>query len=415
MIFYKQRFLKSEISSLEKRGLISPAQRDEIFAHYGFSHQKSSSSLLFILAFVLFSLSIITLIGYNWEQIPAFIRTILLLGTLLGVQIALYLAQGKRRIYSESIAVLANSVLLGNIALLSQIYHLGDDSAMALLSVAFVSLFMVFVLRSGIVFWQAYILAMFAFYINITNGIFTHSFGVFIALGFILQAINGSKFLAFFNFFALLLHIYYAPFGLTWFSGDIRNIIEFSVVAFYLSLLFLVLNAKNYKIYALFVCAIVLLLRTSSLYYDLYFSDLYFNSFIEILIHNFSLPHLLWWLVFLVPALLAFIFKQYFWAVLGVLFWCEQFGVFNYLFSLAHFREMYWLFIAVFYSVMVLVFSAYLIKMGHKILGILLLIALIAVRYFDLIGDYIGASIVFAILGLVLLFMARKRLKGGVE
>lgn len=415
MIFYKQRFLKSEISSLEKRGLISPAQKDEIFAHYGFSHQKSSSSLLFILAFVLFSLSIITLIGYNWEQIPAFIRTTLLLSTLLGVQIALYLAQGKRRIYSESIAVLANSVLLGNIALLSQIYHLGDDSAMALLSVAFVSLFMAFAIRSGIVFWQAYILAMLAFYINITSGIFTHSFGVFIAFGFILQAINGSKFLAFFNFFALLLHIYYAPFGLTWFSGDIRNIIEFSVVAFYLSLLFLALNAKSYKIYALFVCAIVLLLRTSSLYYDLYFSDLYFNSFIEILIHNFSLPHLLWWLVFLVPALLAFIFKRYFWAVLGVLFWCEQFGVFNYLFSLAHFSEIYWLFIAVFYSVMVLVFSAYLIKMGHKILGILLLIALIAVRYFDLIGDYIGASIVFAMLGLVLLFMARKRLKGGVE
>lgn len=414
MIFYKQRFLKSEISSLEKRGLISPAQKDEIFAHYGFSHQKSSSSLLFILAFVLFSLSIITLIGYNWEQIPAFIRTTLLLITLLCAQIALYLSQGKRRIYSESIAVLANSVLLGNIALLSQIYHLGDNSAMALLSVAFVSLFMAFAIRSGIVFWQAYILSMLAFYINITNGIFTHSFGVFIALGFILQAINGSKFLAFFNFFALLLHIYYAPFGLTWFSGDIRNIIEFSVVAFYLSLLFLALNAKSYKIYALFICALVLLLRTSSLYYDLYF-----DSLMEVLIYNFSLhfsfPHFLWWLVFLVPVLLAFIFKRYFWASFGVLFWCEQFGVFNYLFSLAHFSEMYWLFIAVFYSVMALVFGAYLIKVGHKILGILVLIALIAVRYFDLIGDYIGASIVFAIFGLVLLFMARKRLKGGVE
>ena len=411
MIFYKQRFLKSEISSLEKRGFISPAQKDEIFAHYGFSHQKSSSSLLFILAFVLFSLSIITLIGYNWEKIPALIRTALLLSTLLGVQIALYLAQGKRRIYSDSIAVLANSVLLGNIALLSQIYHLGDNSAMALLSVAFVSLFMAFALRSGIVFWQAYIFSMLAFYIDVANGIFTHSFGVFITLGFILQVINGSKFLAFFNFFALLLYVYYAPFGLTWFSGDIKNIIEFSAVAFYLSLLFLVLNAKSYKIYALFICALALLLRTSNLYYDLYLT--------ESLIYNFSLyfslPHLLLWLVFLVPALLAFVFKRYFWAVLGVLFWCEQFGVFNYLFSLAHFREAYWLFIAVFYSVMMLVFSAYLIKAGHKILGILSLIALIAVRYFDLIGDYIGASIVFAIFGLVLLFMARKRLKGGVE
>lgn len=412
MIFYKQNFLKNEILNLEKRELISPAQKDEIFAHYGFESQKNSSPLLFILAFVLFSLSIITLIGYNWEEIPALIRTALLLTALLAVQIALYLAQGKRRIYSESIAVLANFVLLGNIALLSQIYHLGDNSAMALLSVAFVSLFMAFVLKSGVIFWQAYIFSAIAFFDNVSGEVFTHLFGVFIALGFILHAINSSKFLACFNFFALLLYVYFAPWGFSFFGGVIfENITIFGTMAFSISLLFLAINAKSYKIYALFVCAFVLLIRSATWYYDLHFVGL-----IEILSHNFSLYfsllRLLWWLAFLVPAVLAFRFRRYFYAMLGVLFWCEQFGVFNYLFSLAHFSEIYWFFAVAFYSVLMLVFSVYLIKMGHKILGVLSLAALIVVRYFDLLGDYIGASIIFAVFGLILLFMARKRLNG---
>lgn len=408
MIFYKQNFLKNEILNLEKRELISPAQKDEIFAHYGFESQKNSSPLLFILAFVLFSLSIITLIGYNWEKIPALIRTAMLLTALLAVQIALYLAQGKRHFYIESLGVLANFVLLGNIALLSQIYHLGGNTAMALLSVAFVSLFMAFVLKSGVIFWQAYIFSAIAFFDNVSGEVFTHLFGVFIALGFILHAINGSKFLAFFNFFALLLYVWFSPWGFSFFGGVIfENITIFGTMAFSISLLFLAINAKSYKIYALFICAFVLLMRSASWYYDLNFVNL-----IEVLSYNFSLSRLLWWLALFAPIVLAFVFRRYFWASFGMLFWCEQFGVFNYLFSLAHFSEIYWFFAVAFYSVLMLVFSVYLIKMGHKILGILSLAMLIIVRYFDLLGDYIGASIIFAVFGLILLFMARKRLNG---
>ena len=96
--------------------------------------------MLVLLAAILFSLSLIALVGYNWEQIPAFIRTTLLLSTLLCTQIALYLCKDKSRIWSEFVGILSNFVLLANLALLSQIYHLGDDTASAFLGVAFVSL-----------------------------------------------------------------------------------------------------------------------------------------------------------------------------------------------------------------------------------------------------------------------------------
>ena len=217
MIFYKQNFLKSELNKLEKDGLLNAEQKERIFAHYQISptQTKANSPLLVVLAAILFSLSLITLVGYNWEQIPAFIRTTLLLSTLLCTQIALYLCKDKSRIWSEFVGILSNFVLLAILALLSQIYHLGDDTASAFLGVAFVSLLVAFALKSGFVFWQAYIFAIIAFCINADDEIFTHSFAIFILSGFILQAQNGSKALAFVNFFALLAYLYFAPWFLT--------------------------------------------------------------------------------------------------------------------------------------------------------------------------------------------------------
>lgn len=260
MIFYKQNFLKSELNKLEKDGLLNAEQKERIFAHYQISptQTKANSPLLVVLAAVLFSLSLITLVGYNWEQIPAFIRTTLLLSTLLCAQIALYLCKDKSRIWSEFVGILSNFVLLANLALLSQIYHLGDDTASAFLGVAFVSLLVAFALKSGFVFWQAYIFAITAFCVNADDEIFTHSFAIFVLCGFILQAQNGSKTLAFVNFFALLAYLYFAPWFFDAFYAPFSRL--FPYLAFPFSLLFLAFNAQSYKPYALFTCALTLII-----------------------------------------------------------------------------------------------------------------------------------------------------------
>ena len=396
MISYKQKFLKDELENLTSNGFLSEVQKEKIFAHYGFDKQKATSSLLFVLSAVLFALSLLTLIGYNWEQIPALIRTALLLGALLATQIALYFSQNKGRIYCESLGVFSNFVLLANLALLSQIYHLGDDSASAFLGVAFVSLLMSFALKSGTIFYQSYIFALIAFFINATDEILTHSFGIFIIFGFALQIFNGSKILAFFNFFALL---FYLNFGLFGFESPLNMLF---VIPF--SLVFLAFNTEDYKLYALFTFACALLWRVNIFANMQDYTAFHFVSFWQILIM----------VAFLLPALLNFAFKRYFLGILGTLFWLESFRILT-LFatdSNVDFATYSYIFFAqVFYSFLSLIFGIYLIKNDYKILGIFTIFALIIIRYINLLGDYIGASIIFAIFGAVMLFVARKRQK----
>ncbi|MGX2983157.1 DUF2157 domain-containing protein [Helicobacter sp. 23-1045] len=395
MISYKQKFLKDELENLTNDGFLSESQKEKIFAHYGFakSPQKATSSLLFVLSAVLFALSLLTLIGYNWEQIPAFIRTALLLGALLATQIALYFAQNK--IYSISLGIFSNFVLLANLALLSQIYHLGDDSAMAFLGVAFVSLLMSFALKSGAIFYQSYIFAAIAFGINATDDILTHSFGIFIIFGFALQIFNGSKILAFFNFFTLL---FYLDFGLFGFDLPLNLFILFCVS---FSLVFLAFNAMDYKIYALFVLVCALLWRVNVFASAQDYMAFRFVSFWQILIM----------VAFLLPTLLNFAFKRYFLGILGTLFWLESFRIVTIFVTDSVDFASYIFFAQVFYSFLSLIFGIYLIKNDYKILGILTIFALIIIRYINLLGDYIGASIIFAIFGAVVLFVARKKQK----
>ncbi|MGX3011757.1 DUF2157 domain-containing protein [Helicobacter sp. 23-1044] len=395
MISYKQKFLKDELENLTNDGFLSEVQKEKIFAHYGFakSPQKATSSLLFVLSAVLFALSLLTLIGYNWEQIPAFIRTALLLGALLATQIALYFAQNK--IYSISLGIFSNFVLLANLALLSQIYHLGDDSASALLGVAFVSLLMSFALKSGAIFYQSYIFAAIAFGINATDDILTHSFGIFIIFGFALQIFNGSKILAFFNFFALL---FYLDFGLFGFDLPLNLFILFCVS---FSLVFLAFNVMDYKIYALFVLACALLWGVNGFASAQDYMAFHFVSFWQISIM----------VAFLLPTLLNFAFKRYFLGILGVLFWLESFRILTIFATDSADFASYIFFAQVFYSFLSLIFGIYLIKNDYKILGILTIFALIIIRYINLLGDYIGASIIFAIFGAVVLFVARKKQK----
>lgn|GEM_PF-3212414 len=411
MIFYKQNFLKSELNKLEKDGLLNAEQKERIFAYYQISptQTKANSPLLVVLAAVLFSLSLITLVGYNWEQIPAFIRTTLLLSTLLCAQIALYLCKDKSRIWSEFVGILSNFVLLANVALLSQIYHLGDDTANAFLGVAFVSLLVAFALKSGFVFWQAYIFAIIAFCINADDEIFTHSFAIFVLCGFILQTQNGSKALAFVNFFALLAYLYFdfAPWLFNAVYAPFSRL--FPCFAFPFSLLFLAFNAQSYKPYALFTCALMLIVLL-----NLYASpDFIAPTLIGM---NFSFIEILVLFAFLVPALLNLAFKRYFLGILGVLFWLEIYGFLNFapyrLFGYGYESTLYHIFAQIFYSFLTLIFGVYLIKEKFVLLGILTLCALVVARYIHLLGDYIGASIIFAIFGCILLIIARKKQKG---
>ncbi len=81
MFFNKKSFLKSEIIKLANEGFINKEQEKAIFGFYHFD-ENSDFPLLITLAFVFIGLSLLTLVAYNWEQIPNILKTFLLLATL---------------------------------------------------------------------------------------------------------------------------------------------------------------------------------------------------------------------------------------------------------------------------------------------------------------------------------------------
>lgn len=397
VIFFKQNFLKKELSKLYEKGLLSKEQKEKIFTHYHFT--QSSNSLLFaILAAILFSLSLITLMGFNWEKIPAILRTVLLLSLLLASQITLFCCKDKSKVLAEILGVVSNFILLANLALLSQIYHLGDDTPLMLLSVAFVSLLSAFVLRSYFVFMQAYFLAVLAFGVNLDSDIFTYPFGIFIALGFILQTINAYKLLAFANFTFLCLYF-----------SSLCGKLQFTMLftAPLLSFFLLALNAKSYRFYALLVCAAVFLSYAS-------FGDFMQPYYIVSSIFSFLIQKVFLFIFCFLSLFLFLLKKRLFLAFLALAFYFESFGFLTEIlhFFTAEIKEVnFKIIIQIYYSFLSLILSVYFIKNNEKILGILTLFVLVIIRYVELLGDYIGASILFALFGLILLFVAQK----GVE
>lgn len=396
MIFYKQNFLKKELSSLYEKGLLSKEQKDRIFLHYNFT-QKSNSLLFAVLAGFLFSLSLITLAGFNWERIPSILRTTSLLSLLLICQIALYYFKDKNQALKEVLGVVSNFILLANLALLSQIYHLGDDTALAILSIAFVSMLFALILQSYFVFIQAYLLAVLAFGVNLSNEITMYSFIIFIILGFVVQMIKESKILAFVNFFSLCVYLSCVI------GTNFKLEVFFYIIAPLLSFFFLALNARSYQIYALLSCAVMFLSTSYLSTTDFIFYDIPYN---EMKISWFNS------IVFFAPTLLCLFNKRYFLAFLSFCFYFASCGFLAQIVSFAFDGVSYPFVERIYYSFLSLILSIYLIKNNYKILGILTLFALVIIRYVDLLGDYIGASIIFALFGFVLLLMAfRKRSK----
>lgn len=395
MIFYKQNFLKKELSSLYEKGLLNEEQKDKIFVHYNFT-QKSNSLLFAVLAGFLFSLSLITFAGFNWERIPAILRTTSLLSLLLLCQIALYYFKDKNQALKEVLGVVSNFILLANLALLSQIYHLGDDTALAILSTAFVSMLFALILQSYFVFIQAYFFAILAFGVNLNNEITMTSFIIFIILGFIVQMIKESKILAFVNFFSLCAYL----------SCIIGANFEFETffytIAPFLSFFFLACNARSYQIYALLMCVVVFL-TTSFLSAKIFF----FYDIDKITMNRFSFIAFL--AVFFVPTLLSLLNKRYFLAFLSFCFYFVSCGFLARIIFFVFDGVSYPLVERIYYSFLSLILSIYLIKNNYKILGILTLFALVIIRYVELLGDYIGASILFALFGFILLLMALKK------
>lgn len=378
MFFNKKSFLKSEIARLANEDLISKTQEREILNFYSLD-KGSDFPFLVVFAFIFIGLAILTLVAYNWEQIPKIFKTLLLLATLFAMHLGIFYS--KRPLFKQGFGILSGFALLANIALLSQIYHLGEDTALAFLSVGCVVLLLAFALKSSAIFLVGYLFTSVWYFLNLVE--YYHSVSLFvciIVLGIIAQSgilfplsLNAKKILALLNFIFLGLY-------LCEIQEESLNLSAFA----WLSLIILGFHLNSYKIYAYFALALILI---ASSYYPL--EDLFLSP-------SFSLPVLL-----VVLGVANLYFKHYPLGILIIGFALVDYFYFLYSLDTTILTGLY--------SFLTLLLGIYLIKDSHTILGLFVLCLLALVRYLDLLGDYISASLIFLCFGLGLLLFARRK------
>ena len=376
MFFNKKSFLKSEIARLANEGLINKEQEKEILDSYSLN-KSSDFPFLVIFAFIFIGLSILTLVAYNWEQIPNIFKTFLLLTALFSTHLGIFYS--KSPLFKQSFGILSSFVLLANIALISQIYHLGEDTALAFLSVGCIVLVLAFALKSFSIFIVGYLFTSVWYFLSFDNHSI-HLFICLIVLGIIVQSgilfclsLNATRFLAFLNFVFLSLYLYN-------FQGNSLNLSAFV----WLSLIVLGFHLKSYQSYAYFALALTLV----ALSYDA--NHLFLSS------SSTSLSALL-----ILLGAINLYFKHYFLGILTI----SLLLIGNY--SSLHSTNT--IILKGIYSFFSFLLGVHFIKENHKILGLLTFSLLIVIRYLDLLGDYIGASVVFLCFGLGLLLFARRK------
>ena len=381
MLLNKKSFLKSEIARLANEGLINKGQEKAILDFYHLD-ENSDSPLLVIFAYLFIGLSILTFVAYNWQEIPNFAKTLLLLAMLFATHLGIFYC--KNPFFKQGFGILSSFALLANLALLSQIYHLGENTALAFLSVGCVTLILALALKSFAVFIVGYLFTGVWCLLSLgwLGSEYSQSISLFIciiALGIVAQSgilfpisLSAKRILALLNFVFLGLYFY-----------DFLGETNFNLSPFaWLSLAVLGFHLKPYKLYAYLTLTLFLLFESGGT---------------ESLLVSIPLPLLV---LFVLLGIANLYFKHY---LLGVLI--IGLPLLSYYFDLYPIDTIAF---KIAYSFATLLLGIHLIKEKHKFLGLFVFCLLALVRYLDLVGDYIGASILFLCFGLGLLWFARR-------
>ena len=124
--------LAREMATWVSRDFISVAQARAISASYGVDYDDAQTrsgayTVLLALGYLFLGVAVIILVGHNWEDIPRAAR----MGGLVGVTALVHLL-GLRQYLRDNVGHAIALFLLGNIlygasiALIAQIYHLGE-------------------------------------------------------------------------------------------------------------------------------------------------------------------------------------------------------------------------------------------------------------------------------------------------
>ncbi|QCD45170.1 DUF2157 domain-containing protein [Campylobacter mucosalis] len=390
MKIWHRNFLKEELLRWRDEGIIDERTSLKIASRYEIDLNEVSTNILTLIAYFFFGLSLFVLVGANWEEIPDFIRTFLLISLTALLNFAGFLSYQKRKFnQATALLMLGSIVFCASVALISQIYHIDKHLPNGILFCAFGVALLGFSFKDSLVMAFSLIIAIawvfFSFeYIHKIEPFFA----VFILLGIAVLRHSQGQLLS----FALLVSAYIF---LIFFKVEL---LSFNYVLATLSYLLFVasislfLAKTSYKIvaeifYQSAILGIVVIL------FCLQIKDFYLSYGFEISSYLSTL--------FIIFTALSLIFAFYYQnlyllcgaILLGALPFLLNFGVSLELIS----------------SIVCVVLAIILIKQGSINYGITLIFTTALIRYVELIGDYFGASLLFLGFAVLLLVVARKR------
>ncbi|MCX7780912.1 MAG: DUF2157 domain-containing protein [Negativicutes bacterium] len=148
--------LYQDLPDLVAKGILSPESAERLKQHYG-PLGESQGNKTFLLVFgvfgvILVGLGIILLLAHNWPQFTRITRLAISIGLLFTAQAVSGLAlrfKPDSRIWREAAATFHTLALGAALALIGQTYHLTEDTDMFVLTWMLLSLPLVYLLRSG--------------------------------------------------------------------------------------------------------------------------------------------------------------------------------------------------------------------------------------------------------------------------
>ena len=418
MIFHKN-FLADELAKWREEGLISDEAARKIAARYDIDLSGANERRSFILklvAYLFLALSLFTLVGANWEELPRAVRLIIVLGILAAVNFSGVWAQKNgKETQATTLFFLGNFCYGAAIVLVAQIYHLGEHMPNGVLLWAVGALALGLATRKSIIALQALILGLVWFLMEFEFSGVSHGFLLFIVASAAVLWRDDSRLLTGALFASVFAYIVSFVLYERYFLADLRVddafygvhffALSYCLLAVCVSFLFeragkfeLAFYLKNIGI----VCGAGILCFDMWLYEDLHFSRpwSYGTQNYENVLNGVTFLKSVFGALFAafcaVSLGLAFYFKKYAAATVVALLVALPFI----LDAFAGYEE------GVFSLIGVCVAVA-LIKQNNMKFGIALIFWVAFVRYVDLVGDYISASALFLVFALVVLGVSR--------
>ena len=422
---FKEQLLLESKKWLEK-GIISSTQAYNICNLYGIdSHEyeepsKKSYNILMILGYLFLGISILILIGENWERVPRWIRMSSLMVLVLTIH-SFGIKEFSKNKSKGTMLFFFGSFLYGvSIVLIAQMYHLGEHMPDGVLWWAIGVLPFVFLTRSNWMMLFFLILGFMWYTLELEMGYNKYSFVVVLAIAY--YALFRYKVSPFPFIVSVIITFIWSNQMLSEFIVGDRDIslinIGMLIALFGLSSLLSDYKSKKFKSYATILQS-TLLLVTIILLFILTFKDMW--SFIldeHYYFLFFTISHAP---VTLLPVVLSL--SLVFIGVLLTILSKKSFHIILF-FALLFTMVVLMLFFSpnalsplsmqVIFNIIFALFAIYFIMEGMQkesalyfFLGIGAILLVTYIRYVNLIGGYIGSSLLFLTFALIMLGSAK--------